>query len=52
MAASEGYAIARGASAMEVVTQGANAGACALYAACGYAVAKEEAVYHVWMEPA
>lgn len=52
MAAAEASAIARGASHLEVVTQGVNAGACALYAASGYAVVKEEAVYHVWMESA
>lgn len=52
MTAAENAAAARGASALEVVTQGTNTGACALYTACGYAVAREEAVYHLWMEPA
>ena len=51
MAAAERAAAALDASALEVVTQGANTGACALYTASGYAVAREEAVYHLWMEP-
>ncbi len=50
MNAAEGWASARGAHALEVVTQGANEGACALYRATGGVVAQEQAIYHVWME--
>lgn len=51
MVSAESCASARGAATLEVVTQGANTGACALYAARGFEVARDEAVYHVWMEP-
>jgi dTDP-4-amino-4,6-dideoxy-D-galactose acyltransferase len=50
MVAAESNASARGAQALEVVTQGANAAACALYTARGFELAREEAVYHIWME--
>jgi dTDP-4-amino-4,6-dideoxy-D-galactose acyltransferase len=50
MAASETWAVECGAASLEVVTQGANAEACALYAASGLDIVDQQAVYHVWME--
>jgi dTDP-4-amino-4,6-dideoxy-D-galactose acyltransferase len=50
MTAAEGWAASRGAKVLEVVTQGANTAACALYQASGGVVAEEHAVYHVWMK--
>jgi dTDP-4-amino-4,6-dideoxy-D-galactose acyltransferase len=52
MEAAEAWAHAHGAETLDVVTQGANTGACTLYKASGCLVAEEEAVYHVWLEPA
>jgi hypothetical protein len=33
---------------MEVVTQMRNVAACGLYAACGYGIVGDEAVFHIW----
>jgi len=52
MQAAEAWAHGRGAETLEVVTQGANTGACALYEVSGSRVAREEAIYHLWLEPA
>lgn len=49
--AGERWAFARGATRMEVVTQGSNLAACALYQKCGYEIASLEDVYHLWVEP-
>lgn len=49
--AAEAFGRERGALALEVVTQGGNQGACALYSACGYRVVLEQAIYHLWVEP-
>jgi len=51
MDAAEAWADGRKADALEVVTQGDNAGACALYRSSGCLVVQEQAIYHVWMEP-
>lgn len=51
VSAAEAWARARGLDRMEVATQGANAAACALYARCGYQVARRQGVYHLWMDP-
>jgi dTDP-4-amino-4,6-dideoxy-D-galactose acyltransferase len=50
MKAAEAWAVAQGAEVIEVVTQGTNVGACALYRAAGFHLAVEQAVYHVWTE--
>jgi len=50
MSAAEAWSIDHGASALEVVTQGANNEACALYAASGCRVIADEAIYHLWLE--
>lgn len=52
MEAAEAWAHAHGAETLDVVTQGANSGARTLYEAAGCSVAEEQAVYHVWLEPA
>lgn len=49
--AAEEWAIQSGASRMEVVTQGANAQAMALYGRCGYQIQAAEDVYHLWIPP-
>lgn len=49
--AAESWCAARGWQAMEVVTQMRNVAACGFYAACGYRVVRDEAVFHVWLEP-
>ena len=49
--AAESWVVERGASRMEVVTQGANSEACALYERCGYRIGAEEDVYHLWITP-
>lgn len=41
--ASEGHSFG------QVVTQGGNVAACALYASCGYAVERVEYYYHLWL---
>ncbi|HEX9008980.1 MAG TPA: GNAT family N-acetyltransferase [Holophagaceae bacterium] len=51
MAAAEAWSDDRRADRLEVVTQGENAGACALYRSAGCLVVQEQAIYHVWMEP-
>jgi dTDP-4-amino-4,6-dideoxy-D-galactose acyltransferase len=51
MAAAEAWSDEREAERLEVVTQGENAGACALYRSAGCLVVREQAIYHVWMEP-
>ncbi|GLH69231.1 hypothetical protein GETHPA_07640 [Geothrix rubra] len=51
MAAAEAWSDARKAGRLEVVTQGENAAACALYRSAGCLVVQEQAIYHVWMEP-
>jgi len=45
-----GWAAARRCARMEVVTQGENLTACALYRACGFQVILEQAVYHLWLQ--
>lgn len=50
MAAAEAFAHSRGATVMEVTTQGDNAGACSLYLSCGYRISDEQAFYHAWLE--
>lgn len=47
--AAEAWAARQGASRMEVVTQGANREACALYERCGYRIEQAEDVYHLWI---
>ena len=49
--AAEAWAAQRGASRMDVATQGANLQACALYRRCGYQVSAAEDVYHLWIAP-
>ena len=49
MEAAEAWSHHRGAETLDVVTQGANTGACALYEASGCLVVQEEAVYHLWL---
>ena len=51
VSAAESWCLRDGATALEVVTQGQNSEACALYAACGFQVIADEAVYHLWIEP-
>lgn len=51
MRAVDAWAATRGASAVAVVTQGENHAACGLYAGCGYALASEESVFHLWLQP-
>jgi dTDP-4-amino-4,6-dideoxy-D-galactose acyltransferase len=50
IAASEAFCVSRGVHILEVATQGANQGACSLYGACGFALADEAAMYHIWIE--
>lgn len=50
MAAAEAWSDSRQAERLEVVTQGANDAACALYRSAGCLVVQEQAIYHVWME--
>jgi len=47
--AAEAFCAERKSKWLHVVTQGANQAACALYSACGFALAEEHAVYHVWV---
>jgi dTDP-4-amino-4,6-dideoxy-D-galactose acyltransferase len=49
MVAAEAFCAAREFKWLQVVTQGANQAACALYSACGFALAEERAVYHIWL---
>lgn len=49
--AAEAWAFRHGASRMEVVTQGANQEAFALYGRCGYGIKAAEDVYHLWIPP-
>lgn len=48
LAASEAWALDRGADCLKVVTQGGNDAACALYLSAGFTVAREEALFHLW----
>jgi dTDP-4-amino-4,6-dideoxy-D-galactose acyltransferase len=50
MLGAEAWCAARGLTAMEVVTQMQNVAACGLYAACGYEIVGDEAVFHLWPE--
>lgn len=43
------WTVARGLAAAQVVTQGENAAACALYESCGYHAERIVAVYHCWL---
>ena len=43
------WTLSRGMSAAQVVTQGENAAACALYEACGYRAEQVLAVFHFWL---
>ena len=49
MVAAEAFCAARKSKWLNVVTQGANQAACALYTSCGFALAEEYAVYHIWV---
>lgn len=51
MLAAEAWCAAHGMPAIEVATQQRNAAACGLYAACGYEVVRNEAVFHIWLSP-
>jgi len=51
ISASEAWCMDRGASALEVVTQGRNAGACSLYTSSGFRVVADDAIYHLWIDP-
>lgn len=44
-----GRAAAWGCAQVQVVTQGQNTPACALYARCGFTAESEEHVYHLWL---
>lgn len=50
MLAAETWCTAHGMTVVEVVTQKRNVAACGLYAACGYEIVRDEAVFHVWPE--
>lgn len=52
MEAAEAWSHSHAAETLDVQTQGANTGACALYRAAGCSVVQEQAIYHVWLEPA
>jgi dTDP-4-amino-4,6-dideoxy-D-galactose acyltransferase len=43
------WTLSRGMSAAQVVTQGENTAACALYEACGYRAEQVLAVFHFWL---
>lgn len=47
--AARGWTVARKLPLAQVVTQGDNAAACALYESCGYEVEHVVAVYHCWL---
>ena len=47
----EAWCAAQGLQTLEVITQGQNVPARALYAASGFSCATEEAVFHLWLEP-
>jgi dTDP-4-amino-4,6-dideoxy-D-galactose acyltransferase len=49
MVAAEAFCAARKSRWLQVVTQGTNQAACALYTACGFELAEENAVYHIWV---
>jgi ribosomal protein S18 acetylase RimI-like enzyme len=49
MVAAEAFCATRKSKWLKVVTQGTNQGACALYTACGFELAEEYAVYHIWV---
>lgn len=51
MLAAEAWCAAHDVPAIEVATQRRNAAACCLYDACGYEVVRDEAVFHIWLEP-
>lgn len=48
MLGAEAWCAARGMTTVEVVTQMRNVAACGLYAACGYGIVGDEAVFHIW----
>lgn len=48
MLGAEAWCAARGLTAIEVTTQMRNVAACGLYAARGYGVVGDEAVFHIW----
>lgn len=48
----EAWGFARGVAAIEVSTQGRNAAACRLYAACGFEPVADDAVFHLRLDPA
>ena len=47
--AAQKWAICKGYSSAQVVTQGENLAACRLYEKCGYFLEKTENVYHFWI---
>lgn len=49
IAAAEAWCVSHGATALEVVTQGRNTEACALYASSGCNVVADDVVYHLWL---
>lgn len=49
--AAEAWCVGRGITTLEVVTQGRNAGACALYTSSGFREVADDAIYHLWIEP-
>jgi dTDP-4-amino-4,6-dideoxy-D-galactose acyltransferase len=49
MTAAEAFCFAQKSRILQVVTQGENRAACALYANCGFELAEEYAIYHLWI---
>jgi len=47
--AAQKWAVCKGYSSAQVVTQGENVAACRLYEKCGYFLEKTENVYHFWI---
>jgi dTDP-4-amino-4,6-dideoxy-D-galactose acyltransferase len=50
MHGAQAWCLDRGIETLEVVTQGANRPACALYERSGFARVEEQAVYHCWID--
>ena len=50
VARAQEWALDRGYAVAQVVTQGANAGACRFYEKCGYRIDRVENIYHFWMD--
>jgi dTDP-4-amino-4,6-dideoxy-D-galactose acyltransferase len=51
MQGAEAWCLTQGVGRLEVVTQGENLPACALYESAGFVRAEEHAVYHCWLAP-